>query len=224
MSATWTAFRDNEGWLRVWQHVQLSVVPLLIALAIGVPLGVVAGRLGRIGSFAIGSAAFIARMIPTFAVMALVMAMTSIGFWPAVAGLVLLGVPTILLNTATGIREADRPAVDAARGMGYTEPQIVGRLQLPLALPHIASGMRTAAVLIIATAALAGLIGADGLGVTIAAGFTNNQNDVLLAGAIPVTLLALIAEALLLGLQYLVTPAGLRRRRAPANHPTRSTT
>ncbi len=211
MSGAWTAFRDNEGWLRVWQHVILSVVPLGIALALGVPLGVVAGRLGRYGSFAVASSAFIARMIPTFAVMALVMALTTIGFWPAVVGLVLLGLPSILLNTATGIREADRPAVDAARGMGYTEPQIVAHLQLPLALPHIAAGLRTAAVLTISTAALAGLIGADGLGVTIAAGFTNNQNDVLLAGAVPVTLMALLADALLLGLQHLVTPIGLRR-------------
>jgi osmoprotectant transport system permease protein len=151
-------------------------------------------------------------MVPTFAVMALVMALTSIGFWPAVVGLVLLGIPSILLNTATGIREADPHAIDAARGMGYTEPQVLSRLQLPLALPHVAAGLRTAAVLTVSTAALAGLIGADGLGVTIAAGFSNNQDDVLLAGAIPVTAMALVADVLLIALQRLLTPVGLRRR------------
>lgn len=219
MSAVWDAFRDNEGWLRVRQHAGLSAVPLAFALAIGIPLGVLAGRLGRVGSFVVAGSAFITRMVPTFAVMALVMALTSIGFWPAVVGLVLLGIPSILLNTATGIREADPHAIDAARGMGYTEPQILARLQLPLALPHVAAGLRTAAVLTVSTAALAGLIGADGLGVTIAAGFSNNQDDVLLAGAIPVTAMALTADVLLVGLQHLLTPAGMRRRSMSSTTP-----
>jgi osmoprotectant transport system permease protein len=203
MSAVWTAFQDNEGWLRVRQHAVLSAVPLLIALVIGIPLGILAGRLGRVGSFVVAGSAFVTRMVPTFAVMALVMALTSIGFWPAVVGLVLLGIPSILLNTATGIREADPHAIDAARGMGYTEPQVLSRLQLPLALPHVAAGLRTAAVLTVSTAALAGLIGAD---------VSNNQDDVLLAGAIPVTAMALVADVLLIALQRLLTPVGLRRR------------
>lgn len=213
----WAAFQDNDGWGRVGEHVVLSAVPLGIAAAIGIPLGILATKAGRGGSFVIGATAFTGRMVPTLAAMALVMSLTSIGFWPAVVGLVLLALPSVLLNTATGIHEADRHAVDAARGMGYTNAQVLGRLELPLALPHIATGLRTAAVLIVATAALAGVIGANGLGVTIAAGFSNNQNDVLLAGAIPVTLLAMLAEALLATLQWLVTPTGLRRsaRRVP---------
>lgn len=209
----WTAFHQNEGWTRVVEHIRLSIVPLAIATAIGLALGIVVARSGRLGAFVIGTSAFAGRMIPTFAVMALVMSLMSIGFWPAVVGLVLLGIPSVLLNTATGIREADPHAVDAARGMGATPTQVLTQVQLPLALPLIATGIRTAAVLIVATAALAGLIGANGLGVTIAAGFTNNQNDVLLAGAIPVTILALTAEGLLTALQRLVTPVGLRRRR-----------
>jgi osmoprotectant transport system permease protein len=212
MNGVWTAFIENEGWLRLRRHILLSLVPLAMALVIGVALGILSSRLGRAGRFVIGASAFIARMVPTFAVMALVMALRGVGFWPAVVGLVLLGVPTILLNTATGLDEADRHTIDAARGMGYTEGQLLRKIRLPLALPHIAAGLRTAAVLTIATAALAGLIGADGLGVTIDAGFATNQRDVLLAGAIPVTLLALAADLSLLGLQYVLTPVALRRR------------
>lgn len=216
----WDAFQANDGWGRVIEHVKLSAVPLGIAAAIGIPAGVLATRLGRVGSFAVGATAFTGRMVPTLAAMALVMSLTSIGFWPAVVGLVLLALPAIVLNTTTGIEQADPHTIDAARGMGYTKGQILRRLELPLALPHIVTGLRTAAVLIVATAALAGIIGADGLGVTIAAGFTNDQDDVLLAGAIPVTLLAMLAEGLLALLQWLVTPVGLRR----AAHRTATTT
>ncbi len=216
LAETWTAFTENEGWERLTQHVELSAVSLAGALVIGVALGIACSKGGPVGSFAIAATGLVGRTVPTFAAMALVIALTSIGFWPAVVGLTALGIPAILLNVATGIRGADRVAVDAARGMGFTPAQILGRVELPLALPLAFAGLRTAAVMVVSTAALAGAVGAGGLGVTIIAGLSNNQTDVLLAGAIPVTLLAVIAECAVLFAESFTTPKGLRRARRQA--------
>ncbi len=215
-SDTWTAFEANEGWQRVGEHVRLSAAALALAAVIGTALGIASAKSGRVGAAVVNTCAFIGRLVPTFAAMALIMALTSIGFRPALVALTVLGIPPILLNVATGITAADRRSVDAARGMGMTAAQTLGRVELPLAVPFLFTGLRTASVMIIATAALAGAIGAGGLGVTIIAGFSNGQDDVLLAGAIPVTLLALVGEALLAGAQYLATPTGLRRMRRQA--------
>lgn len=216
LSDTWTAFTENEGWERLGQHVELSIVALVLAVAIGAVLGIACSKGGPLGSFAIAATGLMGRTVPTFAAMALVIALTSIGFWPAAIGLTALGIPSVLLNVATGIRGADRVAVEAARGMGLTPLQVLGRVELPLALPLVFTGLRSAAVMIVSTAALAGAVGAGGLGVTIIAGLSNNQTDVLLAGAIPVTLLAVIAEALVIGAESLTTPKRLRRSRRQA--------
>ena len=216
LSDTWTAFTENEGWERLGQHVELSLVALVLAIAIGAVLGIACSKGGPLGSFAIAATGLIGRTVPTFAAMALVIALTSIGFWPAAIGLTALGIPSVLLNVATGIRGADRVAVEAARGMGLTPLQVLGRVELPLALPLVFTGLRSAAVMIVSTAALAGAVGAGGLGVTIIAGLSNNQTDVLLAGAIPVTLLAVAAEGIVIGAESLTTPKRLRRARRQA--------
>jgi osmoprotectant transport system permease protein len=148
--------------------------------------------------------------VPTFAAMAIVMALTSIGFRPALFALTILGIPPVLFNVATGVRQADPEAVNAANGLGMTPVQRFAQVEVPLCLPYLFTGLRTAGVMIVATAALAGAIGAGGLGITIVAGFSNNQNSVLLAGAIPIAMLALTIEAVLLTMQRVVTPAGLR--------------
>jgi osmoprotectant transport system permease protein len=216
LADTWTAFTENEGWERLGQHVRLSLVALLLAAAIGAVLGVACAKGGPVGSFAIAATGLIGRTVPTFAAMALVIALSSIGFWPAAIALTALGIPSVLLNVATGIRGADVGAVEAARGMGLTPRQVLTNVELPLARPLVFTGLRSAAVMIIATAALAGAVGAGGLGVTIIAGLSNNQTDVLLAGAIPVTLLAVTAEGLVLLAQTLTTPKRLRHARRQA--------
>ena len=215
-SDIWTAFTENEGWERLTQHVQLSVVSLLLAATIGVVLGIACSKGGHVGSFVIAATGVIGRTVPTFAAMALVIAFTSIGFWPAIVGLTALGIPSVLLNVATGIRGADPGAVEAARGMGLTPVQVLGRVEVPMALPLAFTGLRSAAVMIVSTAALAGAVGAGGLGVTIIAGLSNNQTDVLLAGAIPVTLLAVVAEGIVITAESLSTPKRLRRARRQA--------
>jgi osmoprotectant transport system permease protein len=220
---TWTAFTDNEGWERVGEHVRLSLTALVLAGIVGTILGIASAKAGRAGAYLVNASAFVARLVPTFAAMALIVAFSSVGFRPALVALVILGIPPVLLNVATGIAGADRGSVTAARGMGMTGLQTLARVELPLAVPYLYTGLRTASVMIIATAALAGTVGAGGLGVTIIAGFSNGQTDVLLAGAIPVTLLTLAGEGILAAAQYLSTPTGLRRARHQARFGGRTT-
>jgi osmoprotectant transport system permease protein len=210
MTRIWEAFTVNDGWQRLLEHMQLSFAALLLAGVIGTGLGIAAAKTGNVGSFLVSSSALVLRMVPTFAAMAIVMALTSIGFRPAVFALTILGVPPVLFNVATGISNADPEAASAATGIGMTATQRFAQVEAPLALPFLFTGLRTASVMIVATAALAGAIGAGGLGITIVAGFSNNQDNVLLAGAIPVALLALTFEAALLSMQRVTTPKGLR--------------
>lgn len=220
---TWTAFTENEGWERVGEHVRLSLTALVLAGIIGTILGIASAKAGRAGAYLVNASAFVARLVPTFAAMALIVAFSSVGFRPALVALVILGIPPVLLNVATGIAGADRGSVTAAHGMGMTGLQTLARVELPLAVPYLYTGLRTASVMIIATAALAGTVGAGGLGVTIIAGFSNGQSDVLLAGAIPVTLLTLAGEVILAAAQHLSTPTGLRRARHQARFGGRTT-
>ncbi|MDX6555920.1 MAG: osmoprotectant transport system permease protein [Miltoncostaeaceae bacterium] len=222
---TWDAFTNplNDGWGQTRTHVELSAAALGLAAATGLALGVLCAKIGRGAAFVVITVSNLGRTVPTFAVIALVLAVSSLGRWPAVIGLFGLGVPPILLNTYTGIRGVDRGAVDASRGMGLTGPQILARVELPLAIPLIFAGIRTSAVQIVATAALAGLVGVGGLGVIVQSGLSNDQTEVLLAGAIPIALLAILAEALFGAAQWLLTPRGLRlARRAAPRRPRRT--
>jgi osmoprotectant transport system permease protein len=215
MGAVWTAFQDNNGWTQTWIHIKLSVTALVMATVVGLVLGVLCAKIGRAAAFIVISVANLGRTVPTFALIALILALTSLGFWPAVLGLFLLGIPPILLNTYTGVKEVDRSVVEASRGMGFRPAQVLGRVELPIAMPLIFAGVRTSSVQIIATAALAGLVGADGLGVIVSSGLSNNQDDVILAGAIPITLLAALSEFVFGGAERIATPRGLRLNRTP---------
>lgn len=216
MADTVTAFQENDGWGQTVTHVRLSVTSLAIAAVGGITLGVACAKIGRGAAFAVTTVANLGRTIPTFALIALILAVTSLGFWPTVVGLVLLGLPPILLNATTGIREADAGAVDAARGMGLTRTGVLRRVEMPMAMPLIWAGVRNSSVQIIATAALAGVVGAEGLGVIVQSGLANGQTDVLLAGAIPITILAVTAEVLFAGAERASTPRGLRLARQPS--------
>jgi osmoprotectant transport system permease protein len=218
LSDTWTAFQDNDGWGQTRTHVELSVVALGLAGTVGLVLGVLCAKIGRAAAFLVITVSNLGRTVPTFALMTLVLALTSLGFWPAVLGLFALGVPPVLLNAYTGVKEVDPGAIEASRGMGLTPLQVLGRVELPIAMPLIFAGVRTSAVQIVATAALAGVIGADGLGVIVQSGLANSQDDVILAGAIPITILAALAEVLFAGAQRLVTPRGLRIGRRPTTN------
>ena len=215
MGAIREAFLENNGWEQTWVTIKLSLTALGLATLVGLVLGIICAKVGRAAAFLVITVSNLGRTVPTFAIIALILALTGLGFWPAALGLFLLGIPPILLNTFTGVKEVDPGAVEASRGMGFTPLQVLGRVELPIAMPLIFAGIRTSSVQIIATAALAGLVGAGGLGVIVASGLANNQDDVILAGAIPITILAALSELVFGGAERLVTPRGLRISRRP---------
>jgi osmoprotectant transport system permease protein len=192
-------------------YIELCLASVVLAVVIGVVLGAVVSRSPLLAFIAVNISGLM-RAIPIIAFLVAVLPYLGLGFLPALIALTVLGIPPILLNTYTGIRGISPAIIDAAKGMGMTTGQIVTKIQAPLVLPIIAAGVRTSAVQIIATATLAAIIGAGGYGEYILSGLYQLDNVQILAGAIPVAILALIAEVLLSQLQRTLTPAGLRVR------------
>jgi osmoprotectant transport system permease protein len=193
---------------KTWEHVVLSGAALAVSIAIAVPLGVVLGHLHR-GSLVAINLANIGRALPTLVVIAVGFAFLGIGFTTVLIALVVLAVPPILTNTYVGVDQVDPDAVEAARGMGMTPAQVLRRVELPLALPLLFAGIRTAAVFVIATATIAAVAGGGGLGYIIVNQATYRTEGVV-AAAICVSVLALAADGLLGGVQRALTPRGLK--------------
>ncbi len=190
-------------------YIQLCAIATGLAIVIALPLGLLVARLSVI-AFVVTNLSGLARAIPSLAFLAAAIPYLGIGFTPAVVALVLLGIPPILLNTIAGVRGVDPAVIDAARGMGMTSWQILWRIQIPLILPVVAAGVRTAAVQIVATGTLAAIIGAGGWGEYILSGIYQLDMVQILAGAVPVALLALLVEVALAVVQRLLTPTGVR--------------
>lgn len=190
-------------------YLKLCFIAILLAIVISVPLGIAVSR-SPIASFIAVNLSGLLRAIPVLAFLAAAYPYLGFGFTPSVVALIILGIPPILLNTYTGIHGIDPAMIDAARGMGMTTRQIITRIQTPLVLPIIASGVRTSAVQIIATATLAAIIGGGGYGEYIYLGLREFDNTQLLAGSLPVVILALLMEFTLGWIQRSITPAGLR--------------
>jgi osmoprotectant transport system permease protein len=200
------------GLAEVWQftkeHLKVSILAVLIACAVAVPIGLWLGHIGR-GEFLAISISNVGRAVPTLALLAFFIAYLGVGVTNVVAVLVLLAIPPILTNTYVGARQVDAETVDAARGMGMSEPQIVRKVRLPLALNTIFGGIRTSAVNVVATATIAPLASVDTLGTPIING--NVYGDAgRLGAAILVALLTLAVDVLLAGAQRAATPKGLR--------------
>lgn len=190
-------------------YIKLCAIAIILATVISIPLGIVVSR-NPVASFVAVNLSGLMRAIPVLAFLAVAIPYLGVGFTPALVALVVLGIPPILLNTYTAIRGIDPAMIEAARGMGMTTWQIITRIQTPLVLPVIAAGVRTSAVQIVATATLAALIGAGGYGEYIYLGIREFDNTQLLAGVIPVAILAILVELSLSWLQRALTPAGLR--------------
>jgi osmoprotectant transport system permease protein len=176
---------------------------------ISVPIGILVAN-NPVLAFVAANTSGLARAIPTLAFLAAVIGFLGIGFVPSITALTLLGIPPILLNTIAGLRGIDPAAIEAGRGVGMTRWQILTRIQMPITLPVLAAGVRTAAVQIVATAPLAALVGGGGYGDYILLGLNLRQTVPLLIGAGCVIVLALVVEGGLAGAQRLLTPAGLR--------------
>ena len=193
------------------QYLTLCGASLAAAVVIGVAAGTLAA--GRPAfAFVATNLSGMMRAIPIIAFLAFAIPYLGLGFIPAFVALTVLGIPPVLLNTSAGLRGVDPAAVDAARGMGMTNRQIAVRIQAPLVLPVIASGARTSAVQIIATATLAAIIGAGGYGDYILSGLYQVDMTQILAGTIPVSVFALGAELGLGAAERALTSPGLRTR------------
>lgn len=174
-------------------HLSLSGISLLIGLVISIPFGILCTRNERLSTI-IMSTVNTFRVIPSLAILIIVMPILGTGFGPALIALTVLSCPPILINTFLGIKRIDREVLESARGMGMNEKQILLKIKLPLALPLILSGVRTASVEIISSATLAAFIGGGGLGTFIISGLSMYNFSMLLVGAVPVALLAIVSE------------------------------
>ncbi|MFF2921479.1 ABC transporter permease [Streptomyces celluloflavus] len=193
-AANWSG--ENGVWHRLVEHLLLTVVCLALSALIALPVALTLGHLGRGGALAV-NLANAGRAVPTFAVLVLLL-LTPLGRYgelPTVIALVLFAVPPLLTNAYVGMRTVDQDVVRAARGMGMTGPQLVWRVEVPLALPLVLTGVRIAAVQLVATATLAALVGGGGLGRIITAGFNLASTPQVVAGAVLVAVFALLVEA-----------------------------
>ena len=195
---------------KTWEHLELSAAAMAIALVVALPLGAWLGHIHR-GSFLAINVANLGRALPSLAVIAAGFVFLGVGFWSVALALVVLAVPPILTNAYVAVDGVEADAVEAARGMGMTRWQVVRRVELPLALPLIFAGIRTAVVFVVATATIAAIAGGGGLGDIIVNQAAYGLEGVV-GAAICVSVLALAADALLGLVQRLLTPPGLRAR------------
>jgi osmoprotectant transport system permease protein len=210
-------FNDRESWRGsdglshlLFQHLWISVVAMAIACAIALPVGLVLGHLRRGEALAV-NVANIGRAMPSFAVLVIALQVLSIGTGPALAALVVLAIPPMVTNSYVALAGVEDDAREAARGMGMTGWQLFRRVELPLGVPLIMAGVRTAAVQVVATATLAALVGYGGLGLLILRGLRTRNDVEVFAAALTVAVLALVTELALALVQRRLTPRGIRR-------------
>jgi osmoprotectant transport system permease protein len=204
---------DNVGliWDKTVEHLALSGAAVGVAVALAIPLGVWLGHLHR-GSFLAINVSNVGRALPSLAVISIGLGLLGVGFLNVMVALVILAAPVMLTNAYVAVDQVDQDAVRAARGMGMRPVQSLLRVELPLALPLIFAGIRTAAVYVVATAPLAALAGGGGLGDIIVNQPTYGPEGVV-AGSIAIAVLAFITDGVFALLQRAVTPRGLRGRR-----------
>ncbi|KXG43943.1 ABC transporter permease [Tepidibacillus decaturensis] len=192
-----------------WEHIQLTLLSVLLAILISVPLGILLTRHRKLAEPIIGITA-VFQTIPSLALLGFMIPLLGIGYTPAVVALTIYGLLPILRNAYTGIIGVDKAAIEAGVGMGMTSKQVLYMIEIPLALPIIMAGIRTATVLIVGVGTLASLIGAGGLGDLIFRGISMARNEIILIGAIPAAILALVFDFLLKWIESMVTPKGIR--------------
>jgi osmoprotectant transport system permease protein len=189
------------------QHLLMVGIALGIAVATCVPLGIWTSR-SRTASLAIMNTFNAIRVVPSLAILFLAIPYLGLTLTSALTALTVLALPPVLINTDAAFRGIDQAIREAALGMGMTQGQVLRRVELPLALPVIVAGIRTATVEVIASATLAAFVGVGGLGLYVIRGFALYDNSILLVGAVPVALLALLAQVGMSAVQRAVQPPG----------------
>jgi osmoprotectant transport system permease protein len=196
----------------------MSVASVLVAAAVALPVGIWLGHTGRGGALAI-NVSNVGRAIPSFAILVIAAQMIGIGWRPAFVALVALAIPPMVTNSYVGMREVDADVREAARGMGMSSRESLWRVELPVALPLVMAGVRTAAVQVVATATIAALVAWGGLGRFIVDGIAQRDYVQVFAGAVLVGALSIVTELGLAGVQRLVVPKGLRQLETDKNVP-----
>jgi osmoprotectant transport system permease protein len=216
--SVWEWFADPANWtgpegipVRTVQYVAIAAIAMAIALVIALPVGLVLGHRRRGATLAtnIGN---VGRAVPTLAVLIILASIAAIGVGneAAVLALAIFAIPPLLTNTFAGIAGVDEEVRGAAVGMGMGGAAVLWRVELPLAIPTIAAGVRTATVQVVATTSLAAVVGAGGLGRYVVDGFALQDGTLIVAGAILIAVVSLFAEGLMALVQRGVTPRGLR--------------
>lgn len=191
------------------EHMFLVFISMSFATVISVSLGIILSGARKIAEVAIGVTAVL-QTIPSLALLGFMIPLVGIGKTNAIIALTAYALLPILRNTFTGIIEVDSAAVEAGKGMGMTRGQILWKIELPLALPVIMAGIRTATVITIGVATLATFVGAGGLGDLIMRGIQMQNTNLILVGAIPAALLALSSDYILKRIEKFATPNGLQ--------------
>ncbi len=215
-------FTDPSHWQgvdgvphRVFEHLELSALALVVGVLIAVPLGVLLGHVRKGGVVAI-SVVNIGRAIPSFAIVAVSLPIAirlglGFGFWPTWLAVFLLALPPMFTNSYTAITGVDPGTVDSARGMGLREREVLLGVELPLGAPLIIASIRVAAVQVVATAPLGAVVGWGGLGRYIIDGLSQFDMPKVFAGAVLVAALAIVADVSFALAERFVLPAGVRR-------------
>ncbi|MGQ4440618.1 ABC transporter permease [Streptomyces violaceoruber] len=211
-------FSDSAHWhgydgipTRLLEHVQYTLMALGLAAAIGRPVGLLTGHTGR-GGNAVAFVATAARALPSFGLLVLIAVVVGIGLLPVMVPLVVLAVPPILVTTYEAVRSVDPSPVDAARGMGMHESGILFRVELPVALPLVLSGLRSAAIQVVSTATIAAYVSLGGIGRYIIDGLYQRDYEKVVGGATLVAVLALVTLALFWAAGRFAVSPGVRRR------------
>lgn len=195
---------------KTWQQLYISAIAIALGMLVAIPLGIVLTRLPKTAKIVLGIASML-QTVPSLALLALMIPIFGIGKIPAIIALFIYSLLPILRNTYLGMDGVDRNLIDAAKGMGMTNWQSVIRVQIPFALPVIMTGVRLAAVYVIAWATLASYIGAGGLGDFIFSGLNLYQPAFIIGGTIPVMMMALVVDWSLGKLEKRLTPINLRK-------------
>ncbi|GAA0591774.1 glycine betaine/carnitine/choline/choline sulfate ABC transporter permease OpuCB [Virgibacillus siamensis] len=205
-------FLANNGTqllVKTWEHFYISLTAVLLGILVAVPLGILLTRTPKVAGFVIGTVGVV-QTFPSLAILAFFIPILGVGKIPAIAALFFYSMLPILRNTFTGVKEVNQNLLEAGTGMGMSGWQRIMHVELPLATPVIMAGIRVSTVYLIGWATLASFIGAGGLGDYIFNGLNLYRTDLILAGAIPVTLMALLTDLLFGYLEGRLTPDGLK--------------
>ncbi|HVX54406.1 ABC transporter permease [Nocardioides sp.] len=190
---------------RIAQHVGYTALTVAIATAIAVPLGLWIGHTGRLRGLAVAVTGAL-RALPTLGLLTLMVLWRGIGLTPPTIALVVLAIPPLLAGAYAGLESVDRATVDAARAIGMTEWQVLGRVEIPLAMPLILGGIRSAVLQVVATATIAAYIGLGGLGRYLIDGLAVRDYPQMLAGSLVIVVLALVLDGCFAVLQRVLSP------------------